>query len=78
MAKPTRDVYQHIREKRFHDFASVEVGGEFFMTPQDFLESVTDEEPRREFIVELLKYVCIENSRNLPVFAANRQGNLRS
>nr|CAB3263835.1 calcium uptake protein 3, mitochondrial [Phallusia mammillata] len=46
VARPNRDVYQHLREKRFHDFASVEVSGEFFMTPQDFLESVTDEQPR--------------------------------
>ncbi|XP_076811270.1 calcium uptake protein 3, mitochondrial-like isoform X3 [Clavelina lepadiformis] len=34
------------REKRFYDFASVEYEGELFMTPQDFLESVTDDDPR--------------------------------
>ncbi|XP_039247565.2 calcium uptake protein 3, mitochondrial-like isoform X2 [Styela clava] len=40
------DVYQHARERRFHEFASVIVDGEKYMTAQDFLESVTEEEPR--------------------------------
>ncbi|CAG0918629.1 unnamed protein product [Notodromas monacha] len=34
------------RERRFIKFASVEHGGQLFMTPQDFLESVTEAEPR--------------------------------
>ncbi|XP_076344767.1 mitochondrial calcium uptake 3 isoform X2 [Tachypleus tridentatus] len=34
------------REKRFVKFASVEYQGQIYMTPQDFLESVTETEPR--------------------------------
>ena len=35
------------RERRFINFASVEYGGQLYMTPQDFLDSVTEAEPRR-------------------------------
>lgn len=35
------------REKRFVRFASVEFNGQLYMTPQDFLESVIESEPRR-------------------------------
>lgn len=35
------------REKRFIKFASVEFDGQIYMTPQDFLESVVEQEPRR-------------------------------
>ncbi|XP_022656621.1 calcium uptake protein 3, mitochondrial-like isoform X5 [Varroa destructor] len=34
------------REKRFMRFASVEYDGQLYMTPQDFLDSVTDPDPR--------------------------------
>ncbi|XP_049809119.1 calcium uptake protein 3, mitochondrial-like [Schistocerca nitens] len=34
------------REQRFIKFASVELDGQVYMTPQDFLESVLDQEPR--------------------------------
>lgn len=34
------------REQRFIKFASVEFDGQVYMTPQDFLESVLDQEPR--------------------------------
>ncbi|XP_044256266.1 calcium uptake protein 3, mitochondrial isoform X2 [Tribolium madens] len=34
------------REKRFIRFASVEYDGQLYMTPQDFLESVVEAEPR--------------------------------
>ncbi|XP_028967665.1 calcium uptake protein 3, mitochondrial [Galendromus occidentalis] len=34
------------RERRFIRFASVEFEGQLFMTPQDFLDSVTDLDPR--------------------------------
>lgn len=37
------------REKRFIKFASVEFDGQIYMTPQDFLESVVEQEPRRKF-----------------------------
>ena len=36
------------RERRFIKFASVEYDGQLYMTPQDFLESVVEQEPRRE------------------------------
>jgi len=36
------------RERRFLRFASVEYDGQLYMTPQDFLESVVEAEPRRE------------------------------
>ncbi|XP_055704682.1 calcium uptake protein 3, mitochondrial isoform X4 [Phlebotomus papatasi] len=34
------------REKRFINFASVEIDGQLYMTPQDFLDSVIEQEPR--------------------------------
>ncbi|XP_067121661.1 calcium uptake protein 3, mitochondrial isoform X3 [Centruroides vittatus] len=34
------------RERRFIRFASVEYNGQIYMTPQDFLESVTESDPR--------------------------------
>uniref|UniRef100_T1JCH2 EF-hand domain-containing protein n=1 Tax=Strigamia maritima TaxID=126957 RepID=T1JCH2_STRMM len=34
------------RERRFMRFASIEYEGQLYMTPQDFLESVTEGEPR--------------------------------
>lgn len=36
------------REKRFIKFASVEYDGQLYMTPQDFLESFVEDEPRRK------------------------------
>lgn len=36
------------RERRFIKFASVEFEDQLYMTPQDFLESVVEQEPRRE------------------------------
>lgn len=38
-----------MRERRFIKFASVDVHGQLYMTPQDFLDSVVESEPRREF-----------------------------
>ncbi|KAL0275891.1 UNVERIFIED_CONTAM: hypothetical protein PYX00_003612 [Menopon gallinae] len=44
------------RERRFIKFASVEYDGQLYMTPQDFLESVVEQEPRprlkRRFLTE--------------------------
>lgn len=36
------------RERRFIKFSSVQYDGQLYMTPQDFLESVVEQEPRRE------------------------------
>lgn len=38
------------RGKRFIRFASVEYNGQLYMTPKDFLESVVEAEPRREWL----------------------------
>lgn len=38
-----------VRERRYKDFSSVKFNGEPYMTPRDFLESVTLDKPRREF-----------------------------
>ncbi|XP_067662851.1 calcium uptake protein 3, mitochondrial-like isoform X8 [Haliotis asinina] len=43
--EPTKEKATH-RELRFRQFASVEYQGNIYMTPQDFLESVTEESPR--------------------------------
>ena len=37
------------RERRFIQFASTEYCGQLYMTPQDFLESVIEAEPRRTY-----------------------------
>lgn len=37
-----------VRERRYKDFSSIKFKGEPYMTPRDFLESVTLDEPRRE------------------------------
>lgn len=43
------------RERRFIRFASVEYDGQLYMTPQDFLESVVEAEPRRKrFLILIL------------------------
>lgn len=41
------------RERRFIKFASVEYDGQLYMTPQDFLESVVEQEPRRMCLLPL-------------------------
>lgn len=40
-----------VRERRYKDFSSVQFRGEPYMTPRDFLESVTLDEPRRKLQV---------------------------
>ncbi|XP_053187201.1 calcium uptake protein 3, mitochondrial isoform X2 [Scomber japonicus] len=40
------DVYMSSHEQRFHMFSSVEYEGQLYMTPQNFIESVTMSEPR--------------------------------
>lgn len=46
----TKAVKLTSRERRFIRFASVEYDGQLYMTPQDFLESVVEAEPRRKFV----------------------------
>lgn len=43
------------RERRFIKFASSEYDGQLYMTPQDFLESVVEQEPRRKYLNEHIK-----------------------
>lgn len=40
------------REKLFIKFASVELDGSLYMTPEDFLESVIKAEPRRKLTLK--------------------------
>uniref|UniRef100_A0A4W5K6L3 Uncharacterized protein n=1 Tax=Hucho hucho TaxID=62062 RepID=A0A4W5K6L3_9TELE len=40
------DVYMSSHEQRFRLFSSVEYEGQLYMTPQNFIESVTMSEPR--------------------------------
>lgn len=40
-------------EHRFRLFSSVEYEGQLYMTPQNFIESVTMSEPRREYTYEV-------------------------
>uniref|UniRef100_A0AAR5PTI1 EF-hand domain-containing protein n=1 Tax=Dendroctonus ponderosae TaxID=77166 RepID=A0AAR5PTI1_DENPD len=48
------------REKRFIRFASVEYDGQLYMTPQDFLESVVEAEPRPRLKRKILSQKHIE------------------
>ncbi|XP_017771494.1 PREDICTED: calcium uptake protein 3, mitochondrial isoform X2 [Nicrophorus vespilloides] len=51
------------RERRFIRFASVEYDGQLYMTPQDFLESVVEAEPRPRLKRKLLSVEEIEDIR---------------
>lgn len=42
------EVYMSSHEHRFRLFSSVEYEGQLYMTPQNFIESVTMSEPRSE------------------------------
>ncbi|XP_078496018.1 calcium uptake protein 3, mitochondrial isoform X9 [Ciona intestinalis] len=44
--KPVKENAMQTRENRFRNFASLQMGEDLYMTPQDFLESVSDESPR--------------------------------
>ncbi|CAG9855341.1 unnamed protein product [Phyllotreta striolata] len=48
------------REKRFIRFASVEYNGQLYMTPQDFLESVIEAEPRPKLKRKILNQKELE------------------
>lgn len=37
-----------MREKRFISFSSLEFDGQLYMSPQDFLDSIVESEPRRK------------------------------
>nr|XP_026500165.1 calcium uptake protein 3, mitochondrial isoform X3 [Vanessa tameamea] len=52
------------RERRFIKFASVEYGGQLYMTPQDFLESVVEQEPRPRLKRRVLTTKEIEQLRD--------------
>ncbi|XP_078534272.1 calcium uptake protein 3, mitochondrial isoform X5 [Lissotriton helveticus] len=54
------DIYATSREQRFRMFASFEYEGQLYMTPRDFLESVTTDEPRSVIsYTEYLFLLCI-------------------
>lgn len=52
------------RERRFIKFSSVEYGGQLYMTPQDFLESVVEQEPRPRLKRRVLTTKEIEHLRD--------------
>ncbi|KAH8359215.1 hypothetical protein KR093_005254 [Drosophila rubida] len=52
------------RERRFIKFASVEFDGQLYMTPQDFLESVVEQEPRPRLKRRLLSFDEVEKFRD--------------
>ncbi|XP_050679566.1 calcium uptake protein 3, mitochondrial isoform X3 [Leptidea sinapis] len=52
------------RERRFIKFASAEHGGQLYMTPQDFLESVVEQEPRPRLKRRVLTTKEIEQLRD--------------
>ncbi|XP_054271171.1 calcium uptake protein 3, mitochondrial isoform X1 [Macrosteles quadrilineatus] len=52
------------REKRFIKFASVEYDGQLYMTPQDFLESFVDQEPRPRVKRKNLKQKDLDSIRD--------------
>jgi hypothetical protein len=56
--KTQKSIYITPRQKLFFQFASVEYEGVPYMTPQDFLESVTEDHPRRKsFIYESNNFI---------------------
>ncbi|KAM3962153.1 mitochondrial calcium uptake 3 [Aphomia sociella] len=66
-AKPdelSKSVKLTSRERRFIKFASVEFGGQLYMTPQDFLESVVEQEPRPRLKRRILTTKEIEQLRD--------------
>ncbi|XP_072933190.1 calcium uptake protein 3, mitochondrial isoform X4 [Epargyreus clarus] len=67
-AKPPEELSKSVkltsRERRFIKFASVEYGGQLYMTPQDFLESVVEQEPRPRLKRRVLTIKEIEQLRD--------------
>jgi len=43
------------REQRFHDFASYECNGQIVMSPQDFVESITENQPKSRLCSKSLR-----------------------
>ena len=62
------------REKRFIKFASVEYDGQIYMTPQDFLDSVVEGEPRPRFKrKKLTETEVIDMMRRMPKLSRNNE-----
>mgnify|MGYP001796262858 FL=1 len=61
-----------MREQRFLHFASVLYNGEVYMTPQDFLHSVTQEGARGLLFVKsrafFFKLLCVTLEKSLEAF----------
>lgn len=62
--EPIRAVKLTSRERRFLRFASVEYDGQLYMTPQDFLESVVEQEPRPRLKRRILTAKEMEHIRD--------------
>lgn len=48
-------LYATPREQRFRRFASLEFEGQLYMTPYDFIQAVTSDEPKRKQEFKMLK-----------------------
>ena len=51
--------------RRFYNFATIQINGQYYMTPSDFLESVTEATPRKSAYrlskILPLPYKCVRN-----------------
>lgn len=66
------------RERRFIKFASVEFDGQIYMTPQDFLESVVEGEPRPRFKRKKLSDAEVKDiMRRMPKLHKNNENFFR-
>lgn len=55
-----------MRERRFIRFASVEYHAQIYMTPQDFLESVIEADPRRnKYIFFKFEFYYVHYLKNM-------------
>ncbi|KAJ7417647.1 Calcium uptake protein 3, mitochondrial [Pitangus sulphuratus] len=51
-------LYATPREQRFRMFASLEFEGQLYMTPHDFIQAVTSDEPKQKLIILDLNEIC--------------------
>jgi len=53
-----RPAGSRLREMTFLTFASVEYDGNVYMTPHDFLQSITEDKPRRKSVSLFYSFIC--------------------
>lgn len=62
-------LYATPREQRFRRFASLEFEGQLYMTPYDFIQAVTSDEPKRKQEDFLVGIIVRENARSVCYFS---------